>query len=285
MVKKLISKSPKFVKNALTNKYVLYGVLVMSIMNILGYIEMNDFDSLALFMGSGVLMSYFSKNMIIILLTAMFFGNCKVCASALNVREGFKEGSSAMSKKARGSKKVMLYMKTGAQQGGAKCVEATNRTGQCKQDNTKCKNCSGKNVCFGCADWGTKCGKQNMRASKSPCKNFKKSGFTQRSTPEKIDNGKRETTDTDINYGASIETAFNTLNNLTGGKDGLAQMTNTTSDLVDTQHKLMESITNMGPTIMAAKETLEGMKMPSIEKMSALLSRMNSGNNAGLMAT
>jgi hypothetical protein len=47
----------------------------------------------------------------------------------------------------------------------------------------------------------------------------------------------------------------------------------------------MESITNMGPTIMAAKETLEGMKMPSIEKMSALLSRMNSGNNAGLMAT
>ena len=39
--------------------------LWMAIGNILGYIEANDFDALALFMASGFVMSYFSKNMII----------------------------------------------------------------------------------------------------------------------------------------------------------------------------------------------------------------------------
>ncbi|RZD41456.1 MAG: hypothetical protein CXT73_04905 [Methanobacteriota archaeon] len=282
MVKKLISNSPKFVKNALTNKYVLYGVLIFSIINILGYIEANDFDALALFMGSGFLMSYFSKNMIVILLTAMFLGNCKVCVSALNGREGFKEGAgkkkkeSSMSKKARSSKKVLYYV--GIKDRKATCMEAKNRTGQCKQSNSGCKNCSGKAACFGCDDWGTKCGKQKKPKG---CK--KKSGFTQRSEPEKIDESKRENTDVDVNYGAAIETAFKTLHNMTGN-NGLSTVANTTADLVDTQHKLMESITNMGPSIQSAKETLDNMKLPDMNKISELLTRMNSGGNSGIMA-
>ena len=40
----------------------------------------------------------------------------------------------------------------------------------------------------------------------------------------------------------------------------------------------------MGPTIMAAKETLDNMKMPDMEKMTSLLEKMNSGSNSGLMA-
>ena len=89
MVKKIVSNSPKFIKNALTNKYVLYLVLIVSIGNILGYIEANDFDALALFMASGFVMSYFSKNMIIILGTAMFFGNLFISIKY----EGFKRNN------------------------------------------------------------------------------------------------------------------------------------------------------------------------------------------------
>ena len=203
MVKKIVSNSPKFIKTALTNKYVLYLVLIVSIGNILGYIEANDFDALALFMASGFVMSYFSKNMIIILGTAMFFGNCKVCASALNTREGFKEGQTTRAGKkdgVRSSKSTTLY---NVQEG--KCVEMKKGRNETCKKSTAVPKGSGNRLCFTCDDWGTKCGTQKKPKG---CK--KKSGFTQRGEPEKLDESKRETTDVDVNYGAALEKAFKT---------------------------------------------------------------------------
>jgi len=276
MVKKIVSNSPKFIKNALTNKYVLYLVLIVSVCNILGYIEANDFDALALFMASGFVMSYFSKNMIIILGTAMFFGNCKVCASALNGREGFKEGQTSRAGKkdtVRSQKSTTLY---NVQEG--KCVEMKKGRNETCKKSTAVPKGQGSRLCFTCDDWGTKCGKQKKPKG---CK--KKSGFTQRSEPEKLDESKRDDTEVDVNYGAALETAFNTLGNI-GGKNGLENIGNTTRQLVDTQEKLLESIQNMGPSIMQAKEALETMDLPDMNKMSSLLEKMNSGSLSGLMA-
>ena len=276
MVKKLVSNSPKFIKNVLTNKYVLYLVLIVSVGNILGYIEANDFDALALFMASGFVMSYFSKNMIIILGTAIFFGNCKVCASALNGREGFKEGQTSRAGKkdtVRSQKSTTLY---NVQEG--KCVEMKKGRNETCKKSTAVPKGAGSRLCFTCDDWGTKCGKQKKPKG---CK--KKSGFTQRGEPEKLDESKRDKTDVDVNYGAALETAFNTLGNI-GGKNGLENIGNTTRQLVDTQEKLLESIQNMGPSIMQAKEALETMDLPDMNKMSSLLEKMNSGSLSGLMA-
>ena len=276
MVKKLVSNSPKFIKNALTNKYVLYLVLIVSVGNILGYIEANDFDALALFMASGFVMSYFSKNMIIILLTAMFFGNCKVCASALNGREGFKEGQTSRAGKkdtVRSSKSTTLY---NIQEG--KCQEMKKGRNETCKKSTAVPKGQGSRLCFTCDDWGTKCGKQKKPKG---CK--KKSGFTQRGEPEKLDESKRDKTEVDVNYGAAFDTAFNTLGKI-GGKNGLEHMGNTTRQLVDTQEKLLESIQSMGPQIMQAKEALETMDLPDMNKMSSLLEKMNSGSLSGLMA-
>jgi len=276
MVKKLVSNSPKFIKNALTNKYVLYLVLIVSVGNILGYIEANDFDALALFMASGFVMSYFSKNMIIILVTAMFFGNCKVCASALNGREGFKEGQTSRAGKkdtVRSSKSTTLY---NIQEG--KCQEMKKGRNETCKKSTAVPKGQGSRLCFTCDDWGTKCGKQKKPKG---CK--KKSGFTQRGEPEKLDESKRDKTEVDVNYGAAFDTAFNTLGKI-GGKNGLEHMGNTTRQLVDTQEKLLESIQSMGPQIMQAKEALETMDLPDMNKMSSLLEKMNSGSLSGLMA-
>jgi len=65
----------KSVNMLLTNKYVLYATLFFSITNVLGYFSIQDFESLTLFILVGFLTSYFSKNMIIILLTAMVTTN------------------------------------------------------------------------------------------------------------------------------------------------------------------------------------------------------------------
>lgn len=55
----------------LKNKYVLYLVLVLSILNILGYLNIRDFDSIVLFCVVGVLSSYYNKNMTVNLLMSI----------------------------------------------------------------------------------------------------------------------------------------------------------------------------------------------------------------------
>ena len=55
----------------LKNKYVLYVLLVLAIINVLGYVGLQDYDSLALFVAVGVLSTYFSKNMAVNLLLAI----------------------------------------------------------------------------------------------------------------------------------------------------------------------------------------------------------------------
>ena len=59
----------------LSNKYVLYTILVLAVTNVFGYIAVGNNDALILFFVLGVLISYFSKNMIVILLCAMLLTN------------------------------------------------------------------------------------------------------------------------------------------------------------------------------------------------------------------
>ena len=82
----------KTLNKVTTHKYVLYIVLFFAITNVLGYLMTKDFDSLALFVVLGVITSYFTKNMIIILGSAMFITN--IAFASKKIREGMKEGIS-----------------------------------------------------------------------------------------------------------------------------------------------------------------------------------------------
>ena len=62
-------------KNLLQNKYILYLVLFIAVTNVLGYLAIEDFNSLTIFIALGVLTSYFSKNMIVILSVALIGTN------------------------------------------------------------------------------------------------------------------------------------------------------------------------------------------------------------------
>ena len=85
----------------LSNKYVLYFLLLLSITHVLGYIETNNFDALALFMASLVIMTYFSKNMTVNLLIALIATN--VVFASKKVYEGMR--SKKRSKKGRQSRR------------------------------------------------------------------------------------------------------------------------------------------------------------------------------------
>jgi hypothetical protein len=77
-MKTIASKSTKLIKSfnmksLLHNKYVLYLIVLASVLNILLLANGKDFNSVVIFIIVGFLTSFFSKNMIVILLIALLF--------------------------------------------------------------------------------------------------------------------------------------------------------------------------------------------------------------------
>ncbi len=75
-------------ENLLQNKYVLYLVLFIAITNILGYLAIEDFRSLMVFIAVAALASHFSKNMIVVLGSALIGTNVLYASSRM--REGYE---------------------------------------------------------------------------------------------------------------------------------------------------------------------------------------------------
>lgn len=89
----------------LQNKYVLYLVLFIAVTNILGYLAIEDFRSLMVFIAVAALASHFSKNMIVVLGSALIGTNVLYASSRM--REGFQEGITEKEKK----EKIEIAMK------------------------------------------------------------------------------------------------------------------------------------------------------------------------------
>ena len=84
-------------ENLLQNKYVLYLVLFIAITNILGYLAIEDFRSLMVFIAVAALASHFSKNMIVVLGSALIGTNILYASSRM--REGMKNKEKEEDKK------------------------------------------------------------------------------------------------------------------------------------------------------------------------------------------
>ena len=92
-------KFPK-VNQLLQDKNVLYIVLFLAITNLLGYVFLGDTESVVFFLVVGFLTTYFSKNMIVILLVAMLATNFLVGTKHLNnIKEGMKNKGKKKDKK------------------------------------------------------------------------------------------------------------------------------------------------------------------------------------------
>jgi len=74
----------------LQNKYVLYVTLGLAVTNVLGYAALKNSDALIMFFITGLLTSYFSKNMIVIMLSAMLLTNFIVVGRKGMQREGLE---------------------------------------------------------------------------------------------------------------------------------------------------------------------------------------------------
>lgn len=97
-----MAKLNQVINKALTNKYVLYVVTFLAVTNILGYLAVQNTTSVIFFVLLAFLTQYFSKNMTVILLTAM------VGTSMLFVAHNYgtvREGMTAKEKAERDQKR------------------------------------------------------------------------------------------------------------------------------------------------------------------------------------
>ena len=221
----------------LKNKYVLYILLVLAIINVLGYVALQDYDSLALFVAIGVLSTYFSKNMAVNLLLAIAVTS--LIAVNKRVVEGMKnkEDDEEKPKKKEG-------MKKGMKKGNTECTQDSDCTG------------SGEK----CVDSKCKTGFQNNVPPSSPAS---------------VDDDDDAVGDR-IDYAATMEQAYDNLQTMLGD-DGIKSITTETKKLVSQQKDLMQTLNSMAPVLNTAKETLSGMDLPSMGEMGNILKKLNGG--------
>ena len=78
-------------KELLKNKTVLYVVSFLSLTNILSYFIKGNWNALIIFAAIGLIVSYFNKNMIIVLSIALFVTNTLITLNYINnVKEGLE---------------------------------------------------------------------------------------------------------------------------------------------------------------------------------------------------
>ena len=219
-------KVPAFLKN----KYVLYFLVLIAIVNVLGYISLEKYNSMALFVVMILLSRYFSKNTAINILIAL----CVTSVYSINnkIQEGFegKEGAgdSVQSKVKKTETKLDKKEKDDKQKCGS---------GE-KMENGKC---------------------------------VKKSGFQNNvpsSKPAAVNNNEPQ----EIDVAAQMEDAYGNLNKMLG--DGtMKSMADETKKLVSQQQNLMNTLTEMTPSLNKAKETLDNLKLPNMEQMVGLMKK------------
>lgn len=238
------------------NKYVLYVLLFLAVTNVAGLISISDFNSLAFMIAVGLLTSYFTKNMVVVLGTALIATN--VVYMRNRAIEGFEndedednEASDIEPKKTKDEKKqeAMKNKKNGKKTNPGKAKEAMNPKG--KEDSKK----------------------------------GKKDGFAQRNVPSSSPAPATESEEDEeighrIDYAATMEQAYNNLQNMLGD-GGMSQLSKDTKQLIGQQKNLMKTLNDMQPMMKMAKDTMSGLNLDSMTKSLQNMSSMIGGLKMG----
>ena len=78
-------------QNVLKNKYVLYAVSALAVLNVLGYLSIGSMECLGVFALTALVCQQYNKNMTVCLLAAIFAAN--VVFGCGRIKENFTEGA------------------------------------------------------------------------------------------------------------------------------------------------------------------------------------------------
>ena len=222
------------------NKFVLYGSLLLVLLSILRHLANKNINAVVLMALIGLLMSYFSKNMIIVLLTAFATVFLLEMVGSQGVMEGMttkKEDDNKDDDKKEDDNKA-----------------DDKKEDDKKEDDTK-EDDSDKPVND---NKNKKEGNANLISNKKPAK--KKQGMASLSPASydgKEHDGENESTDgtkdaNRIDYASTLEQAYDNIENIIG-EEGVRGLTDQTKSLMNQQKDLMNSMKEMGPLLKSAE--------------------------------
>ena len=198
-------KANAFFSNLLTSKVSLTIVFWLSLTNIIGYLIYNRLDVVVFFVLISLIITYFSKNMIIILGIPLILVNLAVLG-----KNKFKEGMTSGDKDKKEDKKV-----DGSQPHVISPPEPTT---------------------------------QHVDTEK------------QTEKPDSFEVGRNKNKSKyNIDYSATIEDAYDELNNILGS-DGIKNLTSDTQNLMKQQKQLTEAMTQLEPLMQTVGPLLNNAK-------------------------
>jgi len=220
-------KVPKVLKNLLTNKIVLNVVGFLSIFNMIGYLITGNITPVLFFIVLAILITHFSKNMIIILGIPLILVNLFVMNSRSNV-EGMESNTSSSNSVDTDKIKDAIKDKQNSN---------TSSSSSDKQDS-----------------------KSKQGLPQTPIE-----PTTNTDESFEVGRAKKRGGGYNVDYASTVEDAYDELNNILGS-DGIKRLTDDTQKLMKQQMQLAESMSSMAPMIKnmepmmnQAKSLLEGM--------------------------
>ena len=263
----------------LKNKNVLYVVLFFAIANLFSYLMLKQLDAVAFFIIIGFLTTYFSKNMIIVLLTSMVSTFLLVQINLLGKsQEGFEDASGnkvdkpadaksadaksaddkpaedkpAEDKPVDGKSDIQAAAKASM---AALTAAANNKSGGAPPDPVS-----------GTAPIDRKAAITPQSTTSTVASTEK---FSQPINPARysaLDDDDEPRHKPKVDYAATLETAYDNLDKLLSS-DAIRNMTEDTGRLAEKQKMLMGNIEKITPIMEKAGSILQGFDMGAITKL------------------
>jgi hypothetical protein len=218
------------------NKFVLYGSLFIVLLSILRHLANRNINAVILMALIGLVMSYFSKNMIIVLLTAFASVFLLEMVGSRGVMEGMKA-------------------KEGAENNGDKDADkdedekpAAKKVDDKDDDEKPDKKEKMKTV--NTEKGGKKNTKQGMTKLSPASYDGKDGDGDDEGTGS--GGGKGGSSDNRIDYASTLEQAYDNIENIIG-EDGVRGLTDQTKSLMNQQKLLMDNMKDMGPLLKSAE--------------------------------
>ena len=225
----------------LNDKNVLYIVFVVAILNLLGYLITNNLEAVVFFLIVGFLSTYFSKNMIIVLIIAIVTTSIFATTRTPKVIYTTKEGMGNM--RAELKEKVQEKKNNSDEQDDSS--NSTSSNSQMRDKISSQKNDSEPQT-------------EGMDGIQGEPQNQSKT------------KGKGNR----IDYANTLEKAYENLQNSIG-KEGIQGLTEQTAGLLNQQKELMDNINSMQPFLQTAEGFLKNLDLSGFENIGNILNKFS----------
>ena len=231
-------------KTLAQNKFVLYFISTISILNLVGYLVKNNLAAIVLFIFIGFITANFSKNMIYILLIPLVLTNLLIALGFLN-KLGFREAF----KHKKGKRKILK--EDDEEEEHDEPHDEEDDEEEVEEDD---KQDFSENV------------KSSTEVETGKKRASKRNGFAN------LDDEDMSVVNTKIDYAKTVENAYDSLENILGG-DGMKKMTGQASKLAKNQQQLFKAIDKMEPLMNMATAMLDKLENSSLAKIGGILQK------------